>query len=246
MKIEIAKKLIMVLLVILVISIGLTMFLIYKTGNSGNPAVTDPLSDFTDTEPDETDDTDEPTGTTTPGGTDPVSPGTTEPPVVDPPIVDPPIVTDPPVTNPPVTDPPVTDPPVTEDPNANKAPAGFSLDKTFTTDTGVLLNLIAECHATRNSDGSVNLTVELYLDHRALSMGARNCVLTVGNTAKEFVSDRIRQDANTPSKPLLQSVSGTFAYGETVKIYAKVPVGLTNYGGVQIKSLIIDVSLPLK
>jgi hypothetical protein len=231
MKIEIAKKLIMVLLVILIISIGLTMFLIYKTGNSGNPEVTDPLSGSTDTEPDETDDTDEPTGTTTPGNTDPVSPGTTEPPAVDPPVV---------------TDPPVTNPPVTEDPNANKAPAGFTLDKTFTTDTGVRLNLIAECHATRNADGSVNLTVELYLDHRSLSMGARNCVLTVGDTTKEFVSDRIRQDDDTPSRPLLQSVSGTFAYGETVKIYAKVPVGLTNYGGVQIKSLIIDVTLPLK
>ena len=233
MKIEIARKLIMVLLVILIISIGLTMFLIHKAENPGTPEDSDPLSDVTDTEPE---DTDEPTGTTTPGMTDSVSPGTTEPPVVDPPIV----------TDPPVTNPPITDPPVTEDPNANKAPVGFTLDKTFTTDTGVRLNLIAECHATRNADGSVNLTVELYLDHRSLSMGARNCVLTVGDTTKEFVSERIRQDDNTPSKPLLQSVSGTFAYGETVKIYAKVPVGLTNYGGVQIKSLIIDVTLPLK
>lgn len=234
MKIEIAKKLIMVLLVILIISIGLTMFLIHKTGEAGIPEDSDPLSGSTDTDPDDTDDpdeTDDPADSTTPGVTDSVSPGTTEPPVVDPPIV---------------TDPPVTEPPVTEDPNANKAPVGFTLDKTFTTDTGVRLNLIAECHATRNADGSVNLTVELYLDHRSLSMGARNCVLTVGDTTKEFVCDRIRQDDNTPSRPLLQSVSGTFAYGETVKIYAKVPVGLTNYGGVQIKSLIIDVTLPLK
>ena len=49
--------------------------------------------------------------------------------------------------------------------------------------------------------------------------------------------------ARKSTKAMLKSHQKS--YGETVKIYAKVPVGLTNYGGVQIKNLIIDVTLPL-
>jgi len=237
MKIELAKKLIMVLLIFLIIIIVLTLFLIHKNGDSDSPAITDPLSSGTsDSDPTTPPETSEPSDSTTPSGTDPVSPGTTEPPVVNPPIVDPPVVTAPPVTT----------PPVTEDPNTNKAPEGFSLDRSFETDTGVRINLIAECHATRNSDGSVNLTVALYLDHRALGMGARKCVLTVGNVSEKFTTERISQEDNTATKQLLHTVSGTFAYGETVDIYANVPVGLTNYGGIEIKTLTIDTSMALK
>lgn len=239
MKIEIAKKLIMVLLVILVISIGLTLFLIKKSEDANRPADTGASSGESSTsdvppETDETSDSEDPMGTTTPPVTDSdLPPLVTLPPVT----TEPPITTEPPVT---------TTPPDDQPPSAPKAPAGFSLEKSFSTDTGVKLNIIAECVATRNSDGSVNLTVSLYLAHHALGMGPRNCVLTVGNVTQKFTTERIKQDNNKATKALLQTVSGTFAYGETVEIYAKVPVGLTNYGGVEIKTLTIDTSLTLE
>jgi len=239
MKIEVAKKMISILLIILIVSICLTLVLIRKAANDQDPEI--PGVDGTsDSEPnsDEAPDSDDPVDSGTPPASDSVTPGSSEPPVVDPPVVDPPVV------DPPVVDPPVVDPPTPDEPA--KAPVGFALDRVFTTDTGVRINMIAECHATRNSDGSVNLTVELYLEHYALAVGARNCTLKVGDVTQKFTSPRISQDGNKKTKLLLQSVSGTFAYGETVEIAAKVPVGLTNYGGVQIKSLNINESIVLK
>ncbi len=231
MKIEIAKKLILVLLFILVITVGITLILIRNaeqenpsqdSGTTHEPADTSDHATTPDATPDSTDSTD---------STDTSS------------VTTPPVTT-PPVTTPPVTDPPTTTPPTTSAPDL--APEGFALSQTFQTDTGVRINLIAECHATRNHDGTVNLTVELYLDHRSLSMGPRNCVLTVGSVSQKFTTERINQETNAHTKLLLQTFSGTFSYGETVNIYAKVPTGLTNYGGVQIKNLIIDATLLLK
>lgn len=234
MKIEFAKKMISILLIVLIVSICLTLVLIRKAANDQDPEI--PGTDGTsDSEPDSDSapDSDDPVDSGTPPASDPVTPGSSEPPVVDPPVVDPPVV-----------DPPVVDPPTPDEPA--KAPEGFKLDRVFQTDTGVRINMIAECHATRNSDGSVNVTVELYLEHYALAVGARNCTLTVGDVTQKFTSPRISQDGNKKTKLLLQSVSGTFAYGETVEIAAKFPVGLTNYGGVQIKSLNINESIVLK
>lgn len=244
MKIEVAKKMISILLIILIVSICLTLVLIRKAANDRDPEIPD-VDGTSDSEPDSDSapDSDDPVDSGTPPASDPVTPGSSEPPVVDPPVVDPPVV-DPPVVDPPVVDPPVVDPPTPDEPT--KAPEGFALDRVFTTDTGVRINMIAECHATRNSDGSVNLTVELYLEHHALAVGARNCTLKVGDVTQKFTSPRISQDGNKKTKLLLQSVSGTFAYGETVEIAAKVPVGLTNYGGVEIKSLNINESIVLK
>ncbi len=238
MHIDIAKKLITALLFILIITLALTVFLLVKTEEGGEPAVTtDPSAATTEAPVTDASSTDAPS-------TDAPS---TDAPSTNAPSTDGSAVTTPPATEPPVTTAPVTEPPVTDAPSGDGAPAGFSSETVLRSDSGLSsLDLRAVCQASANENGTVTLTVSLYLDHKSLYMGARNkCLLTVGSLSETFSTKRISQDGESLTEELLYTVSGVFAYGETVSVYAKVPVRLT-YGGVEIDALIVDGSVELK
>ncbi|MBQ4065051.1 MAG: hypothetical protein IJD10_03010 [Clostridia bacterium] len=233
MHIDVAKKIITALLFILVITLSMTLFLIFKTEDGKEPLVTDDPSAVT----------------TAPESTDP--PAVTDPVVSDPvmsdPVVSGPIVTDPVVTDPIVTEPIVTEPPVTEPSGpAGDAPAGLAIKTVLSADAGLpSFNLRAVCEATANENSSVTLTVSLYLDHKSLYMGKRNGTVTVGHLSESFSTQRISQDSETLTEELLCTLSGIFSYGETVPVYAKIPVRVT-YGEAMIESLIIDGAVTLQ
>lgn len=235
MRLDIAKKLITVLLIILIITLALTLFLLSKTENNENPADSEPQeSNTTDSEPPAS-------SSDTIGSVDTPPADTTDPEDT----TNPPPFTEPPVTTPPVTEPPVTNPPQTDE-DRDPAPSGFSLEKVFTSDTGTRLNLRMECVAKENRDGRITMTVNLYLEHNSLQMGKRTgCRLSVGNLSETFTTDPIRQEEAKNTATLLHSISGIFSYGESVELYAKMPVRLSNYAGVAIEILEIDTRITL-
>ena len=237
MKIDVAKKLITVLLIILIVTLALTLFLIAKTGDD-EPAETDTETTVADTDDGaDTSDTDTDAPDTTVGGQD----GTT---ASDTTAAD---TAKPDTTAPETSAPPVTTAPVDPPPATNLAPAGFSLSKTFSSESGAAINTRAVCTATRNSDGSVALTVEVYLVHYSLGIGQRTGKLKVGDTTVKFTTERISQSKNEKTYTHLYTFTDTYTYGETLDIHVTLPVNVT-YGSEkkEIKDLVIETSLTLK
>ncbi len=227
------KKLIVALAVIFVLSLAAAIVL--RLGfpeEKPSPGTETPATGPAVTDPSRT------------GATEPDSPET-NPPVTYPPVTSPP-VTNPPVTNPPVTNPPVTDPPPETEPPTPVAPTSFSFRQTYKTDSGTKLNLRAVCVGTRNADGTVSLSVELYLDHNSLYMGRRTgAKLTVGGHEETFAVEAIRQESYAASSTLIHSYTGRFTYGEKVDLYVRVPVRVT-YGETYVEYLTVDESFTLR
>ncbi|MBQ0101892.1 MAG: hypothetical protein KBT31_03750 [Firmicutes bacterium] len=165
----------------------------------------------------------------------------------------PPVSTDTPV-NPPVTNPPVTEPPTTDVPPVNppttdpvqKAPAGYTLSKTFKSNSGTkYLNTVIEVSGKANTDGTVHLTVNMYLEHWAIGVGKRNCSITVGSAFKEFTSQSISSDNNSPQKTLLTTLETDVIYGQSLALVANFPFNGT-YGTTDVKVINITDVITVK
>jgi hypothetical protein len=146
-------------------------------------------------------------------------------------------VTDPVTTVAPETEPVTTTPPETDPPLVGpEAPEGFSLTKKYETESGTKLNVRAVCNAVRNDNGSVSLTVEVYLIHYSLGMGARNgCRLTINENTVKFSTEKISQTENKKTTTLLFSHTETVPYGEIVDVYVKMPIRVTYGSGENAK-----------
>ncbi len=243
MKLDFAKKAIVALLFILIALLVAILILMSKSEPSATPSDTD-----TDTMPAVTTDAvDTSSDTSEAVTTAPDVEGTTDAaPITEPPVTDP-VTTAPPATEPPVTDPVTTEPPVTEPPVGPEAPEGFSLTKTYESESGTKLNIRAVCTAVRGENGSVSLTVDVYLLHYSLGMGPRNgCLLTVGENTVKFSTERIKQEENKKTSTLLFSHTEAVAYGDIADIYVKMPIRVTYGSGENakyIEYLEIDTAL---
>ncbi len=225
-----AVKIIIVLLVLLILL--LTAILILTNigdGDSGEtdpagttPAVTSGLTSTDTREPDPS--------ASLPAGTedDPVPPDTD-------PI-------------PPDTKPADTEPtPSGSDPQqGGQAPAGFTFNKTLRSDTGTLLNLRAECRGVLQEDGTVSVTVLLYLDYNSLFLGSRkNCRLSLGDVSETFTVPAINEEVEEPHTQYLCHVEKVCRYGETVSVYARFPFR-GSYAGVELENIEIDTQIVIQ
>ncbi len=129
-----------------------------------------------------------------------------------------------------------------KDPPSVTAPEGFTMSKILTTDSGTGLNLRAEIRG-EEQDGRVKVTVLLYLDYYSIYIGARNgCKLSIDDVSETFTMNAIEEENDEKHSMYICHAEKLCDYGESVDIYARVPVRIT-YAGVEIEYLEIDQSI---
>lgn len=234
------KKLAVILLVLLVVSLA-TAVVLMQIDKSKEPDNTlgETQKEPSDTEPSESGKSDDPQST--PSSESKTSPSVTEPPETKP------VVTEPKETSAPETKPSETDPKESEhketDPKT-PAPENFEKTVTFSTDTGTRFNLRAVCTAKSNEDGSVLVNVSAYLDYSALGVGSRKATITVNGNKQTYSVDSINEESNGTHTRFIGSFTSTYSYGDTVSVKASYPFR-GSYSGVSIENLTAEGTFSL-
>ena len=236
MKIENAIKIIIVLLVVIILT--LIGALVIMIAGDNEPKGTETAPQHQTTPPEETtpEETTTPEQTTTPEGTTTPEQTTTPEGTTTPEQTTTPEDT----TTPPTS---TTDPDVT-------APDGFTMNKTYLSDTGSNLNLKAVLTANKTTDGKVKVKVELYLVHYNLYINAKGGnKLTLGDVTKTFKTEKFNVEDDSKQETLLASIEGVYEYGDTVDLEAVFHANCT-YGGkngaVELEEIVINESVTLE
>ncbi len=188
--------------------------------SDSNPSETDP----SETKPSET------------------KPSETNPSETNPSETKPPVETIPPETQPPVTEAP-SDPVDPTDPNLGM-PENFEKTLTLRSDTGVNLNVRADCRAFKNENGKITVKVDFFLEHRAIGVGERTATLTVGENKIKQKITAIKRESNTPKDTLLISYEGEHNYGDVLSISGSFPFR-GSYSGVEIEKIKLSGELDI-
>ncbi len=156
-----------------------------------------------------------------------------------PPVTDPPD-SDPPVTNPPDdTDPPVTPPDIDEDAVHLTLQDGV-VEWTARSESGTMLNLVALCEGSMNADGTMLISVNLFLEHYQIYLGPRSsCRLSIGGNTQIFGTEQIVFEEGKLTKTYLTSLEVEVDPDESFDIQAMLAFNGV-YGGVELDLLTIS------
>ncbi len=166
-------------------------------------------------------------------------PSTNDPPASDPPVSNPPVNTEPPLIDPPI--PPVTD----GDARTIEMKDGIA-EWTVESSSGTMLNLVALCEASMNRDGTMLVSVHLFLSHYQIYLNPRSgCILGVDGQKQVFDTEQIVYEEPARTMTYLASIEVKVDPSQSFDIQAMLPFNGV-YGGVELDLLTISERFIIK
>lgn len=225
MKIDVAVKIIIALLVVMIVSLVSVIVLMDGDGKDEKEP-----TKITSSEDEGTSDEG-----TTPPDTSTSTPDTSEPDtsVPDTSVPD----TSVPDTSETDTSTPDTSEPDTSEPDGDELPDDFLVKTTLKSDTGTKLNLVADVTAYEDN-GRVKVIIEISLEHYSLTVRSKTGSLVVGDETVVFSADAISYSGSSNTQTVLYTYEGSFDDGQTIDIFIDYPFN-GKYGGVEIDDISI-------